>query len=281
MSTSPDLGIPFVAAQQEQPEITHNEAIVMLQAMQVGVIQVGLNTPPGSPTDGDSYVIGPSPTGAWAGRANTVAYRTSGGWRFVPDRNSAGTIITMGARQEGMRVWDKTTNGMYIWDGSAWVGFASTPPVATEYGQRAITNNATTISVTAAADSTLNSNGDYIQIVGIWNATPDGENFGATQQTNTFTVATSGFYRIEVWLSCASSANNTQVAVKFGVNGSITLGRRPKVFLRNTGEVHGLSAFGYHHFDAGDVISLWIASTQTANIRVEDAVFGVTALRYD
>lgn len=120
MSTTPDLGLPFLAASQSQPEVTHNELIVMLQAMLNGVIQVGLNTPPGSPTEGDGYVTGSAPTGLWASWPNRVAIYIEGEWRFIPGRNSAGTIITMGARQEGMRVYDRNTNAMQVWTGAAW-----------------------------------------------------------------------------------------------------------------------------------------------------------------
>jgi len=73
MSTSPNIGLPFLAAQQLQPEITHNEAILLLQLMQVGVISSGSNTAPGSPTDGDSYIVGSSPTGAM-GRAGLILW---------------------------------------------------------------------------------------------------------------------------------------------------------------------------------------------------------------
>lgn len=281
MTTSPDLGVPFIDSGQAQPDVTHNEALLVMLALLNGVIDRGVNTPAVSPTIGDAYIVGTAPTGAWAGRANCVAVWDGAAWRFLPGNTSAGTPITMGARQEGLRVWVRDENDLYIWSGSAWTAVASTPAVPTDFGQRAITGNSTAIAITAAVDATLSTNSDYIQVTGIFNATPDGENSGVTQQTNTFTIAQAGIYRIEVWASVRSNANNTAVALKFGIDGTIGLGRRPKVFLRNVGEVHTLTAFGYHHFDAGDVISLWFASDKTANITFEDAVFGVTALKYD
>lgn len=120
MSTSPDLGVPFVASQQAQPEITHNEAILMLTATTKGAKEIGPNDPPVSPEPGDVYVVGITPTGAWLSRANSIAIYTDGGWRFVPDRDSSGTIIPMGARQEGMRVWDNASKTYYVWDGTLW-----------------------------------------------------------------------------------------------------------------------------------------------------------------
>lgn len=281
MATTADLGIPLVSGQQAQPEITHNEALVMLHALANGVISMALNTPPGSPADGDSYVVGPAPTGAWAGRANSVVVRMQGAWRFVPDRNSAGTVITMGARQEGLRVWDKATNGLYVWSGSAWTAIASTPPLPTEYGQRSAVGNTTALSLAAAADSTLASDGDYTQVTGIFVEPPDGENYGVTQQANSFTINRAGVYRIEFWASARSNQSNTQVAFRFAVNGTLGTQRRPKIFMRGSGEVHCGSAFGYRHFDAGDVVTLWVASTNTTDVVIEDCVFGAASIKFD
>lgn len=280
MSTTSDVGIPLIASQQNQPEVTHNEAMIMLSAMQNGVIDIQ-NSPPGSPTEGDSYVVGTVPTGAWAGRANTIATYTAGGWRFVPDRDSAGTIITMGARHEGMRTWRNSDNALYVWDGSAWNAMATAAQLPLDYGQRAASINTTAIAVTAAVDGTLATNTDYIQVTGIFNAIPDGQNSGITQQTNSFTIDKAGVYRIEFWGNTRSSVNNTQIAFKFAINGVIGTARRPKIFMRNIGEVHSGSAFGYAHFNAADIVTLWIASTTSANITIEDLVFGAEAIRYD
>ena len=104
MTTSPDLGIPFIDQQQGTPEVTHNEALLLLQAMTNGVIDRGVNTPAVGPTIGDSYIIGAAPTGAWAGRANCVTIWRATAWDFIPGETSEGTPITMGARQEGNRI---------------------------------------------------------------------------------------------------------------------------------------------------------------------------------
>ncbi len=49
-----------------------------------------LSTPPVSPTLGDSYIVGPSPTGLWAGHANDIAVCVESGspiaWRFYTPR---------------------------------------------------------------------------------------------------------------------------------------------------------------------------------------------------
>jgi len=125
MTTSADLGIYYLAGQQAQPEIIHNSALNQFQVLLSGVISVGLNTPPGSPAQGDTYILGASPTGAWSGRANCLAGYFGTGWVFVPGNNSAGTPIAMGVRQEGLRAWSKADDKTYVWSGSAWAAAAA------------------------------------------------------------------------------------------------------------------------------------------------------------
>lgn len=47
------------------------------------VIDVLINTPPGSPTAGDRYVVGESPTGDWVGHADAIAEWTGSAWTFL------------------------------------------------------------------------------------------------------------------------------------------------------------------------------------------------------
>lgn len=121
MTTSPDLGIVLLEAQQQQPNVSHNEAILQINAMLNGVIDMTTTAPPGSPTEGDAYVVASPATGAWLGREDSVAFYTSGGWRFMPGDDSGGTPIVMGARQHGMRVYNRFDDTLYAWDGTAWV----------------------------------------------------------------------------------------------------------------------------------------------------------------
>lgn len=123
MTTTPDLGVPLVASLQASPEITHNEALLMLQVFVNGVI-TQQNAPPGSPTEGDAYIVGAAPSGAWVGHANGLAIWTSGGWRFVPGNDSAGSPITMGTRQTGMKVYRRDVLADWVWIDSAWVEHA-------------------------------------------------------------------------------------------------------------------------------------------------------------
>ena len=54
--------------------------------LQVLVQTVGANSPPGSPANGARYIVGTSPTGAWAGQANKLARYLDSAWQFFDAR---------------------------------------------------------------------------------------------------------------------------------------------------------------------------------------------------
>jgi hypothetical protein len=117
MTTSANLGIPYIASNQSQPEVTHNDAIVMIQVLLArGVLQRGLNTPPSTPSNGDAYIVGTSPTGIWAGKANVIAAYYQDQWYYVPGFDSNGTQLTMGSDQIGLMVYSRPDADFYIWN---------------------------------------------------------------------------------------------------------------------------------------------------------------------
>lgn len=59
------------------------------------VQQVGLDTPPVSPSEGDAYIIGASPTGVWSGKEKNHVVYLGGDWIFtVPLDGEQSTLIT-------------------------------------------------------------------------------------------------------------------------------------------------------------------------------------------
>ncbi|GGB30308.1 hypothetical protein GCM10011380_19730 [Sphingomonas metalli] len=117
------LGLPLIEPDQAQKELTHNEALVILDT--VTCLAVGgapRDEPPGDPAAGQCWIVGPAPRGAWAGRTDQVAAWTSGGWRFV-------------APQEAMVAWDVQNRIILRYQSGAWKAPASvTIPAATGGG---------------------------------------------------------------------------------------------------------------------------------------------------
>lgn len=91
---TPRLALPLLAAGQAQKEITHNEALALIDALLCPVAEaVGLNTPPAAPADGQAWIAGPAPVGAWTGKARQLAIATIGGWRFADLPEGAHVLV--------------------------------------------------------------------------------------------------------------------------------------------------------------------------------------------
>jgi hypothetical protein len=85
--------LPYLSAGQAQKELTHNEALALIDmALHASAVSMGTNAPPSSPAPGACWIVGAEPTGAWAGQAQALACWTPSGWRFLAPRT-------------GMRVW--------------------------------------------------------------------------------------------------------------------------------------------------------------------------------
>lgn len=81
--TTPNLGLPVLAQGQAQKEITHNDALLRLDALvQSSVKSRALATPPGSPANGERWIVPSGATGAWAGQNDKIAFWREGAWAF-------------------------------------------------------------------------------------------------------------------------------------------------------------------------------------------------------
>lgn len=108
MANTTHLELPLLAAAQSQKHVTHNEAVLRLDAVvQLAVKDRDLTAPPGSPADGDRYIVAAGATGAWASWDLNVAWYHDGVWTKLSPR-------------EGWRVWVEDENLVLVWDGSAW-----------------------------------------------------------------------------------------------------------------------------------------------------------------
>lgn len=109
MTTTDRLDLPLIASGQAQKEMTHNEALALLDiAVQPVVEAVGVDTPPLSPMAGQCWIVGSAPTGVWAGRAGALAGWTPSGWRFLAPR-------------AGWRAWAADSGLTVRYDGSGWI----------------------------------------------------------------------------------------------------------------------------------------------------------------
>lgn len=82
MSTEPITGLTYQVAGSLQTDALQNAELNYYGAwLNCVVLSVGDTAPPGSPADGDRYIVGASATGAWATHDDKLAvYRD--GWQF-------------------------------------------------------------------------------------------------------------------------------------------------------------------------------------------------------
>jgi hypothetical protein len=80
---TPRLALPYLYVAQAQKEVTHNEALQRLDMVVQGVAEDILDAPPPSPTEGQCWLVSPSPTAEWTDHADAIAQWTAGGWRYV------------------------------------------------------------------------------------------------------------------------------------------------------------------------------------------------------
>ncbi|MFN7225331.1 MAG: DUF2793 domain-containing protein [Paracoccaceae bacterium] len=106
--TTPNLVMPYIVQAQAQKHVTHNEALLVLDAtVQLCLEGVGDNDPPATPQDGQTWAIGQAPTDRWSGHAGQLAMRAAAGWIYVNPK-------------EGWRAWDRSSNILRIWRDGSW-----------------------------------------------------------------------------------------------------------------------------------------------------------------
>ena len=110
MSDDPtaNLGLPLIQSAQAQKHVTHNEALQILDTLvQLAVLDRDLTSPPGSPDEGERWIVAAGPSGAWSGHADHIAAWQDGAWQFsIPKTGWIAFVVDEGA--------------LIAWDGTAW-----------------------------------------------------------------------------------------------------------------------------------------------------------------
>ncbi|SLN61523.1 hypothetical protein ROG8370_02833 [Roseovarius gaetbuli] len=181
-----NLLLPYILAAQAQKHVTHNEALRLIDGLvQLSVIDRDLTAPPGSPADGDRYIVGSGATGDWAGWDLNVALWTDGVWMRLPPRT-------------GWRVWVEDESLLLVHDGAGWIG---TTPAALQnlallgFGTMADAANPFSAKLNAAlwTAKTLaeGGTGDLFYTL---NKEAAGDDLGLTLQTGFVTKALLGLF---------------------------------------------------------------------------------------
>ena len=102
--------LPLLAVSQAQKEVTHNEALVRIDALLHTVVESVLSTPPvlEEADIGKCWLIGAQATGEWVGRSNQLAIWIGSDWRYSK-------------AIEGMKLRLRDEKSDAVFDGGNWV----------------------------------------------------------------------------------------------------------------------------------------------------------------
>lgn len=164
--TTDRLHLPLMAAAQAQKHVTHNEALLALDALvQLGVLD-RVSSPPSAPAAGARHLVAPGATGGFAGQDDRIAINDGGVWRFLTP-------------QIGWRLFVAQERRFLVFDGVAWgdVPMRFAPLL----GVNAIADDTTKLAVSSAG-VLFNHAGAGVQAR--FNKAASGQTAAALYQTN-------------------------------------------------------------------------------------------------
>lgn len=100
--------LPLLSPGQAQKEMTHNEALTLIDLLLHGqIVEVGAEIPPEPAEIGKCWILGATPEGIWEGHPGMIAGYSEGGWRFI-------------APIEGMHFWINEAEGYAYFSAGSW-----------------------------------------------------------------------------------------------------------------------------------------------------------------
>jgi len=108
MSETPRLGLPLLAAGQAQKHVTHNDALMLIDALvQLTVASRTQASAPSEPGADAAYIVPSDGAGIFAGRTDALALHEDGGWTFIMPR-------------PGWQAWVMDEAEHHVWTGTEW-----------------------------------------------------------------------------------------------------------------------------------------------------------------
>lgn len=111
--SSPNLNMPYIAPDQAQKHVTHNDAVRMLDALVQITVQQFIATLPASPAEGACYIVEAIASDPLFSQNGQILNFTDGSWAsYLP--------------QNGWVAWQVDVGRLIVFDGLAWVSIEDT-----------------------------------------------------------------------------------------------------------------------------------------------------------
>lgn len=138
---TPALSLPLIQPSQAQKHVTHNEALMRLDALvQAVVLTRDSTSPPADPVAGECHIVPSAAVGTWSGQDHALAYFDGTAWQFLTAR-------------PGWRVYVLSDLQTVVWDGTAWAGESAS--LQNLSGVGIDTNSDSTNRLAVAAEASL------------------------------------------------------------------------------------------------------------------------------
>lgn len=150
MTDTPRLSLPLLAAGQAQKHVTHNDALMRLDALIHLVVDSRTQAaPPASPTELSAYIVPPGGAGVFAGRTDQLALFEDGGWTFLTPR-------------KGWQAWIADEAEHNLWTGTEWRRASPLSSLGAErWGINATADATNRLAVSSEASLFNHAGGDH------------------------------------------------------------------------------------------------------------------------
>jgi len=133
------LSLPFLLPGQGQKHITHNEALQTLDALVQPVVESRIvAAPPGTPLEGEAWLVPANATGTWAGHGGEIAAWQANAWHFLDPA-------------PGWTLYCLADSALLVFDGVGWTPLASAGAGLTHLGINTDADSTNRLAVAGAA----------------------------------------------------------------------------------------------------------------------------------
>lgn len=120
MTTTSSLRMPLLSAAQAQKHVTHNEALLVADALvHLAVASRATAEPPAAPDPGERFIVAGGATGVFSEKEGEVAEWRDGAWIFH-------------APAPGWRAWVIDEGGVVVFTDGGWLDLRSLPKTGTD-----------------------------------------------------------------------------------------------------------------------------------------------------